>query len=322
MEEAVFLDGHGGAEALRVAPIAPEKPGSGQVRVRQELIGVNFIDVYHRSGLYPLAAPYIPGVEAIGVVDAVGNGVSGLTIGQRIAYVGEVGSYATRRVLPTWRAMPLPADLSPDRLAGTLLRALTVHMLITRTYPVDKSSTVLVHSAAGGLGTILTRWVKHVGGTVIGTVGTPEKANAAKANGADHVVVGRNADFASEALRLTKGHGVDFAVDGVGGETLKATLGCVRKFGTVASIGQSAGHIDALDVNLLGPARSLSFARPSVMAYAADRKVYAEAFRDVFAFLEESPADGASTIYPLREVRKAHTDLEAGQTVGAVALRC
>lgn len=322
MELGIFLDAPGTVDALRVASISPPAPGAGHVLVRQQLIGVNYIDIYHRSGVYPLAAPFIPGVEAIGVLEAVGEGVAGLTAGQRVAYAGEVGSYATLRVLPAWRAVPVPGALDPNRLAGMLLRALTVRMLVARTYPVDDSSTVLVHSAAGGLGTILTRWVKHLGGKVIATVGTRQKAEIAEANGADHVIVGRTADFASEALRLTGGQGVDLAVDGVGGETLLATIACVRRFGMVASIGQSSGRIDPLDVNLLGPARSLSFSRPSVMAYAADRGAYAEAFEDVLAFLQKSPPDEAGTIYRLRDVRMAHADLEDGRTVGAVALRC
>ncbi len=201
-----------------------------------------------------------------------------------------------------------------------MLRGLTAHMLLTRTYQVNAGSTILIHAAAGGLGALLVRWTKHLGATVIGTAGSAEKAQIAKAYGADHVIVGRDADIVSEVAALTGGKGVDFAIDGIGGDMLLKTLACVRPFGTVASIGQAAGPIAPIGVEELGPRRSLSLARPSIMAYLADPHTYSVASAALIAMMQAGVVAEIGGEYPLAEAARAHADLEAGRTTGSLLL--
>ncbi len=321
MDGAIRLTCPGGPEKLQWIAWPLEDPGPGEIRIRHEAIGVNFLDIYHRTGLYPLPAPAIPGVEGAGVVEAVGDGVEGLSAGQRVAYAGAPGAYAATRLLPAWRAVPLPDAVSAEVAAASLLRGLTAQMLLTRTCPVSPGAIVLVHAAAGGLGAILTRWIKHLGGTVIGTAGSEERAALARAQGADHVVVGREADIVAEVARLTDGRGCDFAVDGIGGPMLAKTFRCVRRFGMVVSIGQAAGPIPPVAVDEIGPVRSLTFARPSVMAYTAEREGYPEAVRAVLAMIEAGIAAGRGPAYPLAAAAEAHADLEAGRIAGSAILR-
>lgn len=320
MSFAIKLKSPGGPEQLEQVAWPPQLPGAGEIRLRHEAIGVNFIDIYHRRGLYPLPAPNIPGVEGVGRIEALGEGVEGLAIGQRVAYAGVIGGYADTRLLPAWRAMPLPDAIESTVVAASLLRGLTAHMLLTRTYPVAKGTTVLVHAAAGGLGAIATRWAKQLGATVIGTVGSGDKVAAARSSGADHVIVGRDADYAAEVNKLTGGRGVDFAIDGIGGTTLARTLGCVRRFGSVASIGEAAGPIPPIPVDAIGPVRALNFARPSVMAYAAEPETYADAVRAVLSVMLGGIVAPVAGRYPLAQAARAQADVEAGRFAGAIVL--
>jgi NADPH2:quinone reductase len=322
MDNMVRMTGVGGVEQLAVVSCEPQTPGPGEVRIRHAAIGVNFIDVYHRTGLYPLGPlPAVLGVEGAGVVEAVGEGVTDLAIGERIAYAGApAGAYAATRLLPRKRAVLLPADISLRVAAASMLRGLTAHMLLTRTCPVSEKSTVLIHAAAGGLGAMLVRWSKHLGATVIGTVGSAEKADLAKMHGADHVIVGRDADIVSEIAALTGGCGVDFAIDGIGGGMLLKTLACVRPFGTVASIGQAAGPIPPISVEQLGPRRSLSLTRPSVMAYSADPHTYSVASEALIAVMQAGVVADIGAEYPLEQAARAQADLEAGRTTGSLLL--
>jgi NADPH2:quinone reductase len=261
------------------------------------------------------------GVEGAGVIEAVGEGVANLVIGDRIAYAGApVGAYAATRLLPRARAILLPKDISLRVAAASMLRGLTAHMLLTRTYPVSAKSTILIHAAAGGLGAMLVRWSKHLGATVIGTVGSAEKAQIAKLHGADHVIIGRDADIVSEIAALTGGRGVDFAIDGIGGSMLLKTLACVRSFGTVASIGQAAGPIPPISVEQLGPRRSLSLARPSVMAYSADPHTYSVASEALIAVMQAGVVAEIGGEYSLAEAATAQADLEEGRTTGSLLL--
>lgn len=319
-DRAIRLVRPGGVEQLELVDWPAQAPGPGEIRLRHEAIGVNFIDIYHRTGLYPLPVPAIPGVEGAGIVEALGDGVRHLALGQRVAYAGAPGAYAATRLLPAWRAVPLPEAISCRTAAASLLRGLTAHMLLTRTHPVVAGETVLVHAAAGGLGAVLTRWVHHLGGRVIGTAGSREKAEAAAAHGATHVIVGRDADIVGEVARLTDGRGVDFAVDGIGGTMLARSFACARRFGVVASVGQAAGPIPPLAVEEIGPSRSLLFARPSVMAYAAERDIYRSALSDVFAMVEAGIAAGAGPVYGLAQAAQAQADLEAGRIAGSAIL--
>ncbi|MEF2072930.1 quinone oxidoreductase family protein [Consotaella aegiceratis] len=319
-DKAVRLIRPGGVEQLVAVDWPAEAPGPGEIRLRHEAIGLNFIDIYHRTGLYPLADPAIPGVEGVGIVEALGEGVCDLTVGQSIAYAGLPGAYAATRRLPAWRAVPLPETIPPRTAAASLFRGLTAHMLLTRIHPVLPGDTVLVHAAAGGLGAVLTRWIRHLGGTVIGTAGSEAKAEVARANGADHVVVGREADVVGEVARLTAGRGVDFTVDGIGGTMLARSFLCTRRFGVVASIGQAAGPIPPVAVEEIGPMRSLIFARPSVMAHCAERELYPDAVRAVFAMIEAGIAAGSGPTYALADAAKAQADLEAGRITGSAVL--
>jgi NADPH2:quinone reductase len=322
MAEIIRLKAPGGAEQLELAQAELPPPAADEIRLRQTAIGVNFIDIYQRMGLYALPDAKIPGVEAVGIISAVGADVQGFKVGDRIAYAGApVGAYASERNLPAWRAIKLPDTLSDEVVASSFVKAITAHMLLNRTYPVARGTVLLVHSAAGGLGQLLTRWASHLGATVIGAVGSEAKADIARQAGARHVIVGRDADFARIVGDLTEKRGVDVAYDGVGGATLLKTLACVRPFGVVASIGQAAGPIPPVDVGDLGPRRSLSLARPSVMAYLNETEAYHLAAKAVLAGIENGVLTVAGQSYPLSEAARAHADLEAGVTSGALYLK-
>jgi NADPH2:quinone reductase len=322
MTEVIRLRAPGGVEQFELTNIELPPLSPDEIRLGQTAIGVNFIDVYQRLGLYGLPPAGIPGVEAVGRVSAIGSNVTAVKVGERVAYAGApVGAYASERNLPAWRAVKLPDALSDELIASCFVKGITAHMLLHRVYPVRPGTTVLVHSAAGGLGQVLTRWAVRMGARVIGTVGSAEKAEIARHAGADDVIVGRDADFAHAVEKLTARRGVDVAYDGVGGITLRKTLACVRPFGVVASIGQSGGSITPLDVDDLGPRRSLMLARPSVMAYMNDVEDYRRAAESVLTELERGQLAIAGKPYRLGEAALAHADLEAGRTHGALYLR-
>lgn len=312
----------GGVEQFEVADVELPPLAADEVRIRQTAIGVNFVDIYQRAGLYPMPPANIPGVEGVGIVAAVGSGITSVKVGDRIAYAGApVGAYAAERNLPVWRAIKLPDALSDEAVASAFVKAITAHMLLYRVYPVASGTTLLVHSAAGGVGQLLTRWASHLGATVIGTVGSQAKAGIARQAGAQHVIIGRDADFAQAVAELTGKRGVDVAYDGVGGATLAKTLACVRPFGVVASIGQAAGPIPPVDVSDLGPRRSISLARPSVMAYMNEKEAYRSAAEAALAGIQNGILRVSGQSYPLSEAARAHADLEAGRTSGALYLK-
>jgi NADPH2:quinone reductase len=322
MTKVVRVRTPGGIEQFEVADIEIPPPAADELRIRQTAIGVNFVDIYQRTGLYPMPPANIPGVEGVGVVTAIGANVTSVRVGDRIAYAGApVGAYAVERNLPAWRAIKLPDALSDEDVASSFVKGITAHMLLDRVYPVGSRTTLLVHSAAGGLGQLLTRWASHRGATVIGTVGSEAKAGLARNAGAQHVIVGRDADFAQAVADITGRRGVDVAYDGVGGATLAKTLACVRPFGVVASIGQTAGPIPPVDVADLGPRRSLSLARPSVMAYMNEIDAYRSAAEAVLAGIESGILSVSGQSYALSEAARAHADLEAGRTSGALYLK-
>lgn len=322
MVKVVRMTAAGGPEVLRLDDLPLAEPGAGEVRVRHAAIGVNFVDIYVRKGLYPAGDRPAPlGVEAAGVVEAVGDGVGCLSPGDRVAYAGlPPGSYAEARTLPAARLLKLPAGLSLPVAAAGLLRGLTAHMLLFRVFPVGPGTVVLVHAAAGGLGGILVRWAKRLGAEVIGTVGNTAKAEMARVAGADHVIVGRDGDIAAAVADFTHGRGVDYAIDGIGGETLAKTLACVRKFGMVASIGQAAGPIPPVPVEALGPVRSLALSRPSVLAFASEPDIYRAAGTAVLDLLASGLAAPVGGTYPLAGAAAAHADLESGRTSGSLLL--
>lgn len=315
MTKVVRVRTPGGVEQFEVADVDLPPPAAGEIQIHQTAIGVNFVDIYQRAGLYPMPPANIPGIEGVGVVAAVGAGVTSLAIGDRIAYAGApVGAYAVERNLPAWRGIRLPSTLSDAQVASVFVKGITAHMLLRRVYPVGPGTIMLVHSAAGGLGQLLTRWGVHLGAMVIGTVGSEAKEAIARQAGARHVIVGRDADFGALVAELTDKCGVDVAYDGVGGTTLSKTFACVRPFGVVASIGQAAGPIPPVEVEHLGPRRSLSLARPSVMAYMNVKEDYRSAADAVLSALQEGILRSAGTAYRLSDAAQAHADLEGGRT--------
>lgn len=313
----------GGPQVLVAREATIAAPGPDEVRLRQEAIGVNFVDIYHRTGLYALSRlPAVPGVEGAGIVEAVGAGVTDLRPGDRVAYAGlPAGGYAAVRCLPAGRLVPLPDGIDTRTAAAAMLRGVTAHMLLTRVFPVTHGTTVLVHAAAGGLGLILTQWAKALGATVLGTIGSQAKAAIAVEAGLDHAILYRECDFAAEVRRLTGGRGVDYAIDGIGGDTLLRTLDAVRPFGTVASIGQASGGLPAIALGELGPRRSLALARPSVFAYAADEASYRAACTALFDRLAGGLRISVGAEFPLSDAAAAQRALEAGETTGSVLLR-
>lgn len=321
MDMIVRMTAVGGVDALEVTECLQEMPGPGLVRIRHEAIGVNFIDIYHRTGIYPLPLPSVIGVEGAGHIEALGEGVTGLTVGDRVAYAGApVGAYASTRLIPASRLTRLPEGVSSRQAAASMLKGLTAHMLLTRTYQVKTGTTLLIHAAAGGLGSMLVRWAKHLGAIVIGTAGSTEKAAIARAYGADHIVVGREADLVSEIAALTDGVGVDYAIDGIGGDMLLKSLACTRRFGAVASIGQAAGPIPPVAVEEIGPLRSLTLARPSVVAYAADKDIYPQTAAALLEAMQRGIIAEIGREYPLANAAQAQDDLEAGRTTGSLLL--
>ena len=318
----VRLQAPGGPEGLRAVACDVAWPGPGELLVRQTAVGVNFIDIYHRTGLYPLPRwPAVLGVEGAGVVGAVGDGTDGFRPGDRVAYAGlPAGAYASERLLPASRAVPLPDGVGDRTAAAAALKGLTAHMLLHRTYAVRAGDAVLVQAAAGGLGQVLTRWAKRLGAVVLATVGSEAKVATARAAGADHVLLHRDADLVKQVRALTGGQGVHFAYDGIGGGMLRRTLACVRPFGVAASLGQAGGPIPPLDVNELGPLRPIALSRPSVIAYANEPHTYRSAASDLFAALEDWLPIPVGIEYPLAEAARAHADLEAGRTTGSVLL--
>lgn len=321
MTQAILLDQTGGPEVLRPGEIDLPPLGPSDVRLRQAAIGVNFLDVYLRKGVYPLPAfPAVLGVEGAGVVDAVGEAVEHLRPGDRVAYGGPpLGGYAAERVMPAARLAPLPQAVGFETAAAGLFLGLTAHMLLFRVWRTEPGDWILVHAGAGGLGQVLTRWARDLGAHVIATVGSEAKIAAAQAAGAEHVLLHGDPDLAGQ-VRALSGGGVQAACDGIGGSLLRTTLDCVRPFGIAASLGQAAGPIPDVSVEELGPRRAISLARPSVMAYAANPAVYAPAAAAVLARLAQGAPVQIAGAYPLAEAARAHADLEGGRTVGSVLL--
>jgi len=322
MSLAIQMQATGSPEVLAIVDLDVASPGPREVQVRQTVIGVNFIDIYHRLGLYPLPQlPAVLGVEGAGVVGAVGPDVSGIEAGDRVAYAGlPPGGYAERRNLPAARVVKIPEGVS-DKVAGSaMLRGLTAHMVLHKACAVQPGDFVLVHAAAGGLGQFLTRWAKRLGATVVATVGSEAKIGLAEAAGADLVLLHTASDWPDTVKRVSGGLGVHLACDGIGGDMLARTFASVRPFGVVASLGQAAGPIPPIDVSQLGPVRCISLSRPSVIAYTNDATLYKPAAADLFAVLSDGLASVIGAEYSLREAARAHSDLETGRTTGSVIL--
>lgn len=322
MSHAIVVRQHGGPEVLRWEPIEVGAPPPGHIRVAHRAIGVNYLDVYHRTGLYPEPLPLVPGVEAAGVIEAVGAGVSELAVGDRVAYVGgPLGAYSERRLLPAARALRLPADVADETAAAGLLRGMTAYVLLRRVYAVRPGVTIVVHAAAGGTGLIICQWARSLGATVIGVVSSDDKAALAARHGCHHVVVSTREDLAARVLALTDGHKVPVVYDSVGRDTFAASLDCLARGGLLVSYGQSSGPVPPVEVRLLAQKGSLALTRPSLFHFIAERRELVAAAGELFAAI----AAGAVRIvvnqrHPLREAALAHRDLEARRTTGSTVL--
>lgn len=319
MDTAIRIDRTGGPEVLELREITLPPPAAGEVRVRQTEVGVNFVDVYFRSGLYPIAAfPSGIGQEAAGVVEAVGGGVAGFAPGDRVGYIGGGnGSYASARNLPADRLLKLPDHVSTRLAAAALLRGMTVHMLFDRVFKAEAGQSVLIHAAAGGVGLLASQWAKAKGLTAIGTVGSAEKAALAKAHGLDHAILYRNDDFVAAAKDLTHGKGVDFAIDGIGGDTLARTLAALAPDGIAASIGQASGVAPPVPVAALA---GIFLTRPSVIGLANRPDAYRTAADALFAMLKSGLKVEIGAEFPLHAAAQAHERLAGGTTTGSTLL--
>jgi NADPH2:quinone reductase len=319
-DHIITLSAPGDVTRFSVQQQQPGSPGQGEVLIRHQAVGTNFLDVYHREGIYPLPSyPAVIGVEAAGIVEAVGAGVDDLQEGDRVAYAGPpAGAYCSTRVIAADRVIRLPDTVSTRVAASSLLKGMTTYMLLHKTYHVSEGTVILVHAAAGGLGSLVLRWAKSLNATVIGTVSSPEKATRATTYGADHVIVGRSADIVAEVRRLTDGQGVDVAIDGIGGDMLVKTLRSVRPFGMAITIGQAAGPIPPVPVEELRPGKSLS--NPSVMALCADTSRYRAAAHAAIRAMEKGIVSQIGAEYSLKEAAKAHLDMEAGRISGSILL--
>ena len=323
MSKAVRIHAPGGPENLRYDDVEVGDPGPGEIRIRQTAIGLNFIDVYHRTGLYPLGdLPKAIGMEAAGVVEALGEGVDALSEGDRVAYASPpVGAYADVRLMPADRVVTLPAAISEETGAAMMLQGMTVEYLIRRTYPVKSGETVLLHAAAGGIGLIACQWLKHLGATVIGTVGSPEKAELARAHGCDHPINYREESFVERVKEITGGEGVPVVYDSIGKDTWDDSLDCLRPLGLMVTFGNASGPVPPVNLGILGPKGSLFVTRPTLMTYTAKREdlvASAQALFDVV--LSGAVKIEVHQTYPLAEAAQAHRDLEARKTTGSTIL--
>src|SRR6188474_1946370 len=323
MVAAVRVHKAGGPEVLTYEDVDLPAPGPGQIRIKQGAIGINYIDTYFRQGMYPPpnGYPFTAGNEGSGDVVAVGSGVTDIKVGDRVAAVAPLGGYAAERILPAERAVKVPSNISHEQAAGMMLKGMTAEYLLRRTFKVEEGHTVLIHAAAGGVGLILCQWAKHLGATVIGTVGSKDKADLAKQNGADHTILYKDEDFAAKVKDITGGKLCDVVYDGVGKTTFPASLDCLKPLGMFVSFGASSGQIDAFNINLLQFKGSLFATRPTLNHYAAKREDLLAIAKNLFDVVGSGAVkiDVAGS-YPLKDARKAHEDLEGRKTTGSLIL--
>jgi NADPH2:quinone reductase len=321
MPHAIRLYQTGGPENLRWEEVQVGDPGPGEVRVRTTAVGLNFIDTYHRSGLYPVPLPSTLGVEGAGVVDAVGPNVKEFKKGDRVAYANPLGAYAELLLRPAERLVKIPAGIDDKLAAAIMLKGMTAWYLARRTYPVKKGDTILVHAAAGGVGQILSQWAKHLGATVIGTVGSDDKVEAARKAGCKHVIVSSKENLVERVKEITKGAGLPVVYDGLGKATFLPSLDCLRPLGLMVSYGNASGPVDPLNIGILSQKGSLFLTRPTLFTYTAKREDLLKAASELFALVKKKVLKIAiKQTYPLRDAAAAHRDLEARKTTGSTVL--
>jgi len=322
VSKGIILHENGGPEVLTWEEIPVGKPGPGQVLLRQTAIGLNFIDVYHRTGLYPATLPGSIGSEAAGVIEEIGEGVTDLQVGQRVAYAGgSPGAYVEKRVMPANRMVPLPDGIDDKIAASIMLQGMTTEYLLERTYPVKKGETILFHAAAGGVGSLAVQWAKSLGAIVIGTVGSGAKAKLAKAHGADHVIDYSHQDFVAEVREITDGKGVPVVYDSVGKDTFLKSLDCLSPRGLIALFGNSSGPVLDFNPGILATKGSLYLTRPSLNAYTATPEDLRHSAKRLFDQVQSGAVKpNIGQTYKLSEAAQAHRDLEARKTTGSTVL--
>ena len=323
MSKVIKFYNNGGPEVLKWEDYDPGKPGNGEVRIRHEAIGLNFIDVYHRTGIYPLPSlPAIPGMEGSGIVEAVGDQVGNVDVGDRVAYAGlPPGAYAQVRCIPAHRLVKIPHDISFETAAAMMLKGMTARYLIRGCYPVTSGDTILIHAASGGVGSIVSQWAHDIGATVIGTVGSPEKAEKARVNGCDHPILYSQEDFVDKVREITEGKGVNVVYDSVGQTTFMKSLECLQPMGTMVSFGQSSGSVPPLELGILAAKGSLFLTRPSLMTYTEKREDLVTHAEDLFKVVQRGAVKiTIGQTYPLSDAPIAHRDLEGRKTTGSTIL--
>jgi NADPH:quinone reductase len=321
MVHAIRIHQNGGPEVMKWDSVEVGEPGPGQIRLKQHAVGVNYIDTYHRSGLYKMPLPMVIGSEGAGEVTAVGPGVTDFKVGDRGAYAGAVGGYAEERLMPADRLVKLPASIDYKTAAAMMLQGMTVRYLLRQTYKVDKKTTMLLHAAAGGIGLIASQWAKHLGATIIGTVSTPDKAELAKAAGCTHVINYKSEDFVKRTRELTNGQGVDVVYDAVGKDTYPGSLDCLKPLGLFVSFGNASGPITNFDILLLSSKGSLYATRPTLVTYTAKRADLLANANELFDVVSKGIVKiNVNHTYPLKDAAQAHKDLEGRKTTGSIVL--
>src|SRR3954467_3171249 len=323
MVAAVRVHKAGGPEVLTFEEIEVGAPGAGQVKLKQHACGVNFIDTYFRMGMYPspVGMPFISGNEGAGEVSAVGPGVTDLKVGDRVAYVAPLGGYSAERLLPADRAVKLPDNISYEQAAAMMLKGMTAQYLLNRTYKVSKGTICLIHAAAGGVGLIACQWANHLGATVIGTVGSKDKGELAKQNGAHHIINYRDEDFAARVKDITNSKLCDVVYDGIGKDTFPKSLDCIRPLGMFASFGSASGQIEAFNINILQTKGSLFATRPTLNTCGAKRADLLDIAKHLFEVVGSGKVKiPVNQKYKLKDAVKAHQDLEGRNTTGSTIL--
>ncbi|GGX39145.1 quinone oxidoreductase family protein [Saccharospirillum salsuginis] len=322
MTHAIRIHEPGGPENLRWDEVDIGEPGPGQVRLKQNAVGLNYIDVYMRTGLYPMPEyPATLGMEAAGTVETIGDGVTHLKAGDRVAYPMTPGAYAEARLIDAEKLVKLPDEIDDRTAAAMMLKGLTAHYLLFRTYPVKSGDTILVYAAAGGVGLLLCQWAKHLGATVIGCVGSEDKAKLAQANGCDHIIYYNRENIAERVRELTHGEGVAVAYDSIGKDTFEASLDSLRPFGVLASYGNATGPVEPFSPAILAPKGSLYVTRPTLATHVATRALLEEGANRLFEAVRSGVLKiNVNQTYALKDTAQAHRDLEARKTTGSTVL--
>ncbi|MTI08222.1 quinone oxidoreductase family protein, partial [Curvivirga aplysinae] len=315
MVKAVRIHEAGGPEVMKYEDVDIGDPATGEIKIKNSFIGLNYIDTYHRSGLYPVPLPATLGLEGAGVITAVGDGVTEFEVGDRVCYgAGPLGAYAEERLIPWDRVVKLPDSISEETAAAMMLQGMTVEYLIRRTYRVKEGDTVLFHAAAGGVGLLACQWLKQLGATVIGTVGSEAKAELAKAHGADHIIYYNEENVATKVKEITDGKGVPVVYDGVGASTFESSLDSLSPRGMMVSYGNASGPVPPFDVGILAAKGSLFFTRPSLMTYVASRADLVTSTNALFEAIQKGLEVNVMQNYALSDIQQAHIDLESRKT--------